>query len=382
MTCSAPLVSVIMPVHNGAPWLPAALEGVLAQTTADFELIVVDDGSTDATPEVLGRFSARDARMRVITNAASQGAGLARNRGIDAAQGTYLLFLDADDLFEPCLLGRVTQAAQAVQADVVLFGADELDAAGAVRENPFIQACELLPARDPFNRDDVPTRIFQLCTPEAWTKLFRREFVQAHGLRFQDLANTNDLLFTLSALALAQRLTSVRDTLVHHRVGRTGSIQASRSRNSLAFIEALRALQARLRQEGLLDRLQESFANLAVFHCLYNDEAPVPWPQVFAEFGVACLPAGAYWQKGDFARVVGLVCEAWDDQASPADAFGPEFWRQAAFAEHDELVKTERALRADVDRAWAEAELVKASTSFRLGHALTAPIRLLRHRRT
>lgn len=382
MMQSAPLVSVIMPVHNGAPWLSAALEGVLAQTMADFELIAVDDGSTDAAPELLAGFASRDARVRVVTHASSQGAGPARNTGLDAAQGAYLLFLDADDLFEPELLERTVAAAQAAQADVVLFGADEFDRVRLARENPFILARELLPACDPFNRDDVPARLFQLCTPEAWTKLIRREFAQAHGLRFQDLPNTNDMLFTLSALALAQRVTSVRDVLVHHRVGRAGSIQTSRKRTSLAFLDALRALQTRLRQEGLLDQLQESFANLVVFHCLYNAEAPAPWPQIFAEFDVGHLPAVAYWQPGDFARVVGLVCEAWDDDASPADAFPPQFWYQAAFAQHDALVASELAHRADVEQAWAEAELVKGSVSFRLGRALTAPMRLFRRRRT
>ncbi len=382
MTQSAPLVSVIMPVHNGAEWLPAALEGVLAQTMGDFELIAVDDGSTDAVPQVLGAYAARDPRMRVITHVTPQGAGAARNAGLDAARGTYLLFLDADDLFEPELLERVVTAAQAARADVALFGADEFDPAGVTRENRFIFAHELLPACDPFNRDDVPARLFQLCTPEAWTKLIRREFAQERGLRFQDLPNTNDMLFTLSALALAERVTSVCGTFVHHRVGRAGSIQTSRKRTSLAFLDALRALQSRLRREGLLDQLQESFANLAVFHCLYNAEAPASWPCVFAEFGVGLLPADAYWQPGDFARVAGLVCEAWDDSASPADAFPPQFWRQATFAVHDALVASERAHRADVEQAWAEAELVKSSASFRLGRALTAPMRLFRRGRT
>lgn len=370
-----PLVSIVMPVHNGAPWLDEALAGVLAQTMGDFELVAVDDGSTDATPGMLAAYAARDTRVRVLTHTSSQGAGPARNSGLSAARGEYLLFLDADDAFEPTLLERTMAAAQAAQADMVLFGADEL-APARRRKNRFIFVEELLPARDPFNRDDVPTRLFQLCTPEAWSKLIRRDFVEEQGLRFQDLKNTNDMLFTMSALALARRVTSVREVLVHHRVGRRGSIQSSRGR-SLVFLDALRALQARLDSEGLLPQLQESFANLAVFHCLFNDKAPAPWPHVFAEFGVNQLASDAYWLEGDFLRVAGLICGSWDEATSPAEAYGAEFWRSAALAEHAEMLRREREHEEDMERAWDEAELVKASTSFRLGHALTAPMRLL-----
>lgn len=376
-----PLVSIVMPVHNGAEWLPAALDGVLAQTRGDFELIVVDDGSTDDVPEVLASFAARDSRVRVLTHATSLGAGAARNAGLDVAQGEYLLFLDADDLFEPTLLERAAEQARVTGADMVLLGADEFGVPGEWRENSFFLAAGLLPVHMPFCRDDVPARLFQLCTPEPWTKLFRRSFVLEHGLRFQQLQNTNDLLFTLSGLALAQRVSVVRDVLVHHRVRRVGGIQASRGRDPLAFLEALRALRNRLEAEGLLDQLRESFANLVVFHCLFNDDAPADWPCVIAELGVGDLPGDRYWLEGDYSRVARLVSGSWREGVSPAEAYSADFWRTAAVAWRDDCHSCEERLRqatAQVDEAWAEVERVKASASFRLGSTLTTPLRKLR----
>ena len=381
MSGGNPLVSVVMPVHNGAEWLPAALDGVLAQTMGDFELVAVDDGSTDAVPQVLAAYAARDPRVRVLTHATPQGAGAARNAGLDAAQGAYLLFLDADDLFEPELLERAVEEARRSGADMVLLGADEFEVEGAWRANGFYLAAGLLPADVPFCRDDVPTRLFQLCTPEPWTKLFRRSFVLEHGLRFQQLQNTNDLLFTLSGLALARRVGVARDVLVHHRVGRAGGIQASRSRDPLAFLEALRALRARLELEGLLGQLGESYANLAVFHCLFNDDAPADWPRVFAELGVAGLPRGRYWIAGDYVRVVRLVSEFWQEGASPADAYDANFWRTAALMWRGDCRSGEQRLQhtaLQVEEAWAEVGRVKSSASFRLGRAMTAPLRKLR----
>jgi glycosyltransferase involved in cell wall biosynthesis len=91
---SGALVSVVIPVHNDAQFLGEAIEGVLAQTYAPVELIVVDDGSTDATPEVIDRYPT----VRHLSQA-NAGPSAARNRGIDAAAGAFITFCDSDDRF-------------------------------------------------------------------------------------------------------------------------------------------------------------------------------------------------------------------------------------------------------------------------------------------
>src|SRR5262245_1076820 len=100
-------VSIVIPAYNQAAYLGEAIGSALAQTHQDVEVIVVDDGSTDATPEVCARF-ASDARVRTIRTA-NGGVAAARNRGITAASGAYLCFLDADDRYHPTKVA--TQAA-------------------------------------------------------------------------------------------------------------------------------------------------------------------------------------------------------------------------------------------------------------------------------
>lgn len=97
---SAPLVSVVMPAWNGERYVAAAIRSVLDQTLDDLELIVVDDGSTDGTPEILAQAAREDPRVRVISRANSGRPAVPKNEGIDVARGRYLSFLDCDDLYD------------------------------------------------------------------------------------------------------------------------------------------------------------------------------------------------------------------------------------------------------------------------------------------
>jgi glycosyltransferase involved in cell wall biosynthesis len=126
---AAPLVSVLIAVHDGARYLKPSLASVLRQTVADFDLLVVDDGSTDATPELLAAIS--DPRLRVVTNDAQAGLAASLNSGLEQAQGRYVARLDADDVAFPEWLERLlTRIRSRPEVAVVGTGIVEVDAAG------------------------------------------------------------------------------------------------------------------------------------------------------------------------------------------------------------------------------------------------------------
>lgn len=102
----APLVSVVTPAWRAAAFLPATIASVEAQTLGDWELLVVDDASPDATAEVAAAAAARDPRIRLLRHEANRGPAAARNTALEAARGRYLAFLDADDLWLPAKLER------------------------------------------------------------------------------------------------------------------------------------------------------------------------------------------------------------------------------------------------------------------------------------
>ena len=99
-----PTVSVVIPTYNREATLPCAIESVLAQTFEDFELLVIDDDSTDDTADVVDRFD--DARIRYLSHGRNEGGSAARNTGIERATGTYIAFLDSDDEWLPTKLER------------------------------------------------------------------------------------------------------------------------------------------------------------------------------------------------------------------------------------------------------------------------------------
>ena len=106
----APLISVIVPVYNGANSLHRSLRSVLMQTLSDFELIVVDDCSTDESADVLRRYQALDDRVRVFSTTKNSGPGVARNVGLRNARGQYIAFLDSDDFWMKNKLERQVQS--------------------------------------------------------------------------------------------------------------------------------------------------------------------------------------------------------------------------------------------------------------------------------
>ena len=118
-----PIVSIVMPAFDAAAFIEAALDSALAQTLPEFEVLVVDDGSRDATAAIVRRRAATEPRLRLLTTGCNGGPARARNLGLDAARGAWVGILDADDTWAPDRLQRLLAVAERAAADVV---ADDL----------------------------------------------------------------------------------------------------------------------------------------------------------------------------------------------------------------------------------------------------------------
>ena len=143
------MVSVVMPARNSARHLEQAVESVVLQTHRDWELIVVDDGSTDATWSILGRLAARDARIRTLRLPHSAGPARARNLAIQSAAGRFIAFLDSDDLWLPAKLERQLDVMQRTGAVLSFTAYRKIDSHGnlghsVIEVPPTVTYAELL----------------------------------------------------------------------------------------------------------------------------------------------------------------------------------------------------------------------------------------------
>ncbi len=124
------IVSIVMAAYNSESYIKETMDSVLAQTYKNFELIVVDDCSTDATYEILQKYAAMDTRVHLMRNKQNQGCAASRNRAIDASGGSYIAFVDSDDLWEPQKLQRQIEFMQEQGADLVYTNYRMLDGEG------------------------------------------------------------------------------------------------------------------------------------------------------------------------------------------------------------------------------------------------------------
>ena len=123
----APLVSVIMPAYNAAPFIGEAMASVIAQTVTDWELLVIDDGSRDDSLQIVQNIAATDPRIHVLQNDVNMGVARARNRGLDLFRGKYVALLDSDDYWDPRFLECSLARAEETLADIVYCSYELVD---------------------------------------------------------------------------------------------------------------------------------------------------------------------------------------------------------------------------------------------------------------
>lgn len=273
------MVSIIMPVYNAGIFLRDALNDVLLQTYQNIEIIVIDDGSTDRSLELLRYFETIDERVRVISQG-NRGAGYSRNTGIKEAKGDYLLFLDSDDRFELKMIESAVERALNTDADIVVFDGRSFDSDTEIYMNEFMINREYHIPVDTFNYKDLdPKEIFGFSASCVWNKLYKSKFIKQNGLYFKNTKYMNDVYFALISVVMASRISVICENLVSYRKGNPQSVSGGSNRDRFpeCTFEVLWSVQEKLVQLGIYDSVKKSFAkysyDMIVGHLVnYGDE--------------------------------------------------------------------------------------------------------------
>jgi glycosyltransferase involved in cell wall biosynthesis len=266
-----PKVSVILPVYNASRFLEQCLESITSQTLTELEIICIDDCSTDNSLQILQAFQAKDNRIKIIRQSTNLGAAVARNTAMEIATGEYFSVLDADDYFTPDMFKISVERADELNLDVFVFGARAFnEATGEESDMSWTIKEHLLPDSLVFCANDVKEDFFQIFIWWAWDKLFRRSFIEKHGLKFQQIRTSNDLLFTSSAVLLAERIAYTKQPLVFQRQKLESSLSSTRHLSYDCCLKATVALKEFMQQQGIYERYERDFKNYVLNFLIWN----------------------------------------------------------------------------------------------------------------
>jgi glycosyltransferase involved in cell wall biosynthesis len=262
-----PRVSVVMAARNAEGFLDAAIAQITQQTLADFEVVVVDDASTDGTSARLAAWAAADPRVQVLNGAEHQGVAACRNRAVRHATGEYIWFTDCDDRWSPRILEVLVEEATRTDADVVICGAlaTRIDRGGRTTipggHGPAVRNAQ--DALGQLLRGEIQGHL--------WNKLFRRSL--ALKVPFPQTRAFSDLGAMGHLLARAERIVRVDEALYTYVI-RPGSIlnsKASRPRDLLDCRDLMRRAVAEVDASEALAVDLRRFEFAMVYVATLND---------------------------------------------------------------------------------------------------------------
>lgn len=209
MENTAPFFSIVMPVYNVEKHLNKAVDSVLAQSFTDFELILVDDCSSDDCPKICASYAARDTRIKFMPLPENSGASHARSAGLSISNGQYILFMDSDDTISDELFQNVYTAACSDAPDVVMYSAEEIyeDAKGSVYDHLEVR----YPAKVLRTKQEVVDEVIHIEKTTLfgylWNKFYSKALLKKAKVSFSDMPLNEDFQFNIDLFPAVSSLT-------------------------------------------------------------------------------------------------------------------------------------------------------------------------------
>ena len=218
----SPKLSIIIPIYNTEAYLPRCLDSVLSQSYTDFELLLVDDGSTDNSGAICEEYTQKDARINVF-HRENGGICAARNTGLDNAQGEWIYLVDSDDELMPDGLRTLVECIND-DVDVVMGGYEQYDLDGNLIETEKNHAITTLSKRDSLLVLFQEHSIHYSYLGYVWNRLFRNRIIQDYDLRFDTTVRIKeDTLFVTQYLCKSNGKTQFTTTPVYRYIAQKNS---------------------------------------------------------------------------------------------------------------------------------------------------------------
>lgn len=330
-------ISVIMPIYNGEKYLEEALDSLLKQTYKDFEIICIDDASTDTTRDILQRYRRTDDRIRILKNAEHAGAAFSRNRGIRAAAGKYITFLDGDDIFEEDMFYAARNAMIEHSLDLVMYEIKTVSSEhiyekqSVPRNDRFIEKY----CMSPFSVCECEPIEFLNWSDSPWSKLYRKDFIINNRLEFQSLPSSNDVYFVNMALFLAEKVLMLNDRRVmvyarEHNV----STRISSNRDPMCAYKAMEKIGTELVGREIFPRAFQHYYHKLFFALIFavrktkDEEKAMGFYNFLQQEGVDRLTR----LTPDYRKKIDQYIYQLSEKYKKEDYFSGWYWYENVFA--------------------------------------------------
>lgn len=211
-----PKVSIIVPVFNVEKYLKECLDSILAQSLKEIEVICVDDGSTDKSPQILDRYQKKDKRIKVI-HKDNSGYGNTMNVGLDVATGRYIGIVESDDYIDKNMFKVLYEAAEVNQVDLVKSDHYTFSSIGNKKNVSYKNICDSEFYNKVINAEEVPEVLH--FTMMNWTGIYKRDFIVENNIRHNETpgASFQDNGFWIQTIMLAKRMYFINRAFYYYR---------------------------------------------------------------------------------------------------------------------------------------------------------------------
>lgn len=259
VNANEPLISIITPVYNGEKYLRPCLDSIINQTYQKWELLLVDDGSTDNSGNICDEYASKDQRISVI-HKKNEGPAAARNDGLEKIQGTYVSFVDCDDWLEPDMYATMLQTLEKEQSDSIICGYTEDYLDGSSKQ---IHTEGTLTTYDA--QEAVKMLLSGKIGSYLWSMLFKREIVQEP---MPNLSQYEDHATIFKWMLHAHRITLLNQAFYHYRQLPSSSIHSNNTKNGENFFQAIKERYHYIAENDLLSGWEQENRRLYLRGCI------------------------------------------------------------------------------------------------------------------
>ena len=253
-----PKLSVMVPVYNIEDYLPKCLDSIIYPELGDYEIILVNDGSTDRSGDICLEYQERFHGLIRVISTPNGGLGAARDVGIDAAEGEYIIFLDSDDYLSPNALPEMMDVISP-EYDIIFFDLRSVNEDGKTLK--YIHGCSI---EGEFTLESFPEVLFEM--PSAWNKIYRRSLFTENRVYYPGRVWYEDMYVTPKLYTLAGKMYSVHKCW-HNYLQRAGSITNNKNTaRNLEIIPAVNAMLNAFRDAGLFEKYRSQLEYSAFYN--------------------------------------------------------------------------------------------------------------------